>query len=1100
MKKNRVLVADDKEESRYLLRTLLQSQGYEVEEAAHGAEALIKARQAPPDLIISDLLMPVMDGYTLLRQWKADERLKSIPFIVYTATYTDAKDERLALDMGADDFILKPTEPEPFVARVQKVLKKAESGALAPVRSPSPEKEVVAKEYSEVLIHKLEEKALQLEEVNRTLQRDNAERKQMEEALIQSEGHLRSVVQTAGDAIVTVDSEDKIRLWNDAAETMFGFPSKEMIGQPLVKVLPERYRRDFQKRAKRPAMTGQLIIGQHPTEAAGLHRDGHEFPVEITISNWKVKEGNFSTAIIRDVSERKRAVEALRSSQAMLQTVLNSIPSAVFWKDRELKYLGANRTFLESVGMKSVKDLTGKTDYDLSWETHQAESFREFDKKVMDSGKPEYDIIETYRKADGSNAWAKTNKVPLRDSQGKVIGILGTYEDITGRKLTEEALSKSEAQLANAAFIARLGPWEYDVVRDKYRFNDQFYAVLKTNAAREGGYVMSSAEYTKRFVHPDDKNIVGDETRKAIETSDPEFNRTLEHRALFADGSSGFLSVRFFIVKDAGGNTIRTYGVNQDITERKHAEEEIRKRLRELEGMNRVSTVLRTMPTVSRMLPHFLDETLAAVECDTGAIWLFNPAAGVLRREVARGWMDTPENAECKPGEGFPGGAFTSGHLHLSEEFVGDPELRIARRDSIPAGWGGVSVPIRSEQDNVGVVCVAMPLPRRITAEQANLLVILADMAGTAIQRTRLNDQTKTQLEHLSALHAIDTAITASMNLDVTMSYFLDQVVNQLRVDAAAVLLNNPRMMILEYFSGRGFRGKGIASTRLRLGEGQSGRAALERRLIHVAITSHDPMAKPERIAGEGFVAHTSVPLIAKGQVKGILELFHRNAFSPNEEWLGFLNTLAGQAAIAIDNATLFSDLQTANLQLARAYDSTLEGWSRAMDLRDKETEGHSQRVTETSLALAKSMGLSESELVNIRRGALLHDLGKLGVPDSILNKPSSLTEGEIEIMHRHPALAYELLMPIDFLRPALDIPYCHHERWDGSGYPRGLKSDEIPLPARIFAVSDVFDALTSDRPYRGAWPREKAVEYIRERAGKEFDPRVVEAFLRMPG
>ncbi len=955
MKRIRVLIADDKEESRHLLLALLQGHGYEVEEAAHGAEALIKARQNPPNLIISDLLMPVMDGYTLLRQWKADDRLKVIPFVVYTATYTDAKDEQLALDMGADDFILKPTEPEAFVSRIQNVMKK----------TPSQEKSSVAKEYNEVLIRKLEEKALQLEQVNRRLQEDNAERKRAEEALIQSEGHLRSVVQTAGDAIVTVDSEDKIRLWNDAAETMFGYPSKEMIGQPLAKVLPERFRSEFQKRAKRPAVTGQLIIGQHPTEAAGLHRDGHEFSVEITISNWKVKEGSFSTAIIRDITERKQAVEALRSSQTMLQTVLNSIPSAVFWKDSDLKYLGANRTWLELVGLKSAKDVVGKSDYDLPWDKKQADSFREYDRKVMEAGTPEFDIIESFRQANGSTAWAKTNKVPLRDAQDKVIGILGTYEDITGRK---------------------------------------------------------------------------------------------------------------------------------------HAEEEIRKRLRELEGMNRVSTILRTMPTLSQMLPHLLDEALAAMDSDTGAIWLFDSAAGVLKREVARGWMEAVEGGECKPGEGFPGGVFTANSLHRSDEFKTDPDLRIVNRDSIPAGWGGVSIPIRSEQDIVGAVCVAMPLPRKVTAEEANLLVILSDMAGTAIQRTRLNEQTRSQLEHLSALHAIDTAITASMNLDVTMSYFLDQVVNQLHVDAAAVLLNNPRMMILEYFSGRGFRGKGIASTRLRFGEGQSGRAALERRLIHVAITSHDPMAKPERIAGEGFVAHTSVPLIAKGQVKGILELFHRNPFSPKEEWLGFLNTLAGQAAIAIDNATLFSDLQSANLQLARAYDSTLEGWSRAMDLRDKETEGHSQRVTETALLLAKSMGLSDSELVHIRRGALLHDLGKLGVPDSILNKPASLTEEEMEIMHRHPALAYELLMPIEFLRPALDIPYCHHEHWDGSGYPRGLKGDEIPLPARIFAVSDVFDAVTSDRPYRAAWSREKAIEYIRERSGKDFDPRVVEAFLRMPG
>jgi PAS domain S-box-containing protein len=801
--------------------------------------------------------------------------------------------------------------------------------------------------------------------------------------------------------------------------------------------------------------------------------------------------------ILRDITERKRADEALRSSRNMLRTVLDSIPSAVFWKDRELNYLGGNRPWLEAVGLKFTEQVVGKSDYDLPWEKHQADSFREYDRKIIEAGKAEYGIVESFRQADGTIAWARTNKVPLRDTQGSVIGILGTYENITERKEAEEALRKSEAMLSNAAVIARLGPWEYDVAKDEFIFNDQFYAIFKTTAAEVGGYTLSSAEYAKRFVHPDDLHLVGDETRQAVETSDPHFNRTLEHRMFYADGTPGFISVRFFIQKDAEGKTVKTYGVNQDITDRKRAEEELRKRLRELEGMNRLSTVLRTGPALEEMMPRLLEEALAAVESDTGAIWLFDAPAGVLRRMAARGWLGGIPNTESKPGEGFPGIIFSANQVHLSDEFADDPDLGIIRRESIPKGWGGVCIPVRSEKETLGVVCIALPHPRKIAPEEMNILVTLAEMAGTAIQRTRLNEQTKHQVERLSALHAIDSAITASMNLNVTMNYFLDQVVNQLHVDAADVLLCNPRVMQLEFLAGRGFHGKGISASRLRFGEGQAGRAAIERRLNHSAIASQESIAKPERIAGEGFVTHTSVPLIAKGQVKGILEIFHRTPFDPKPDWLDFLNTLAGQAAIAIDNATLFSDLQNVNTQLALAYDTTLEGWSRAMDLRDKETEGHSQRVTETTLVLAQAMGLASNELVHMRRGALLHDLGKLGVPDSILNKPASLTEEEKAVMRRHPVLAYELLMPVEFLRPSLDIPYCHHERWNGSGYPRGLSGDQIPLPARIFAVADVFDALTSNRPYRAAWSREKAIDYIRERAGTEFDPRVVETFLR---
>jgi PAS domain S-box-containing protein len=1098
MKTQRVLIVDDKEESLYLLRALLQGNGFEVVTAAHGAEALVKARQNPPDLIISDLLMPVMDGYSLLRHWKSDERLRAIPFIVYTATYTDAKDERLALDLGADDFILKPTEPEPFLTRIKNVLAKVKSGELPPVRAAIPENAALVKEYDEVLIRKLEEKALQLGDANRALQEDIVQRKKIEEALTQSEEHLRSVVQTAGDSIVTIDAHGKVCFWNSAAETMFGYSSSDMIGQPLDKVLPERFRGEFQKKPKRKILTGQLVLGQHPTEAIALRRDGREFPVEITISSWKVKEGAFSTVIIRDITERKRADEALRGSRAMLQTVLDSIPSAVFWKDRNSVVLGGNRAWLRAAGFNSSEEVVGKTDYDLPWDKKQADSFREYDKKVMDSGVPEYDILESFRQADGTTAWAKTNKVPLRDAKGDVIGILGTYENITDRRQAEESLRKSEAQLSNAASIARLGPWEYDTTKDVFTFNDQFYAVFKTTAAEVGGYTMSSADYAKRFVHPDDIKLVGMAIQKALETTDPNYSQTIEHRIFFADGTPGFISVRFFVVKDARGKTVKTHGVNQDITERKRAEEEMRKRLRELEGMNRVSTILRTASTLEKIVPQLLDDSLAIIESDTGAIWLFDSATETLRRAAARGWLAQVKTAVCKPGEGFPGSVFAANRVQVSDEFASDPNLHTSPRDSIPAGWGGVCIPIRSEKESIGVVCIALPLPRKISPGEVNLMVTLSEMAGTAIQRTRLNEQTRNQLDRLNALHSIDTAINASMDLNVTLGFFLDQVMSQLRVDASAILLCDSSQILMEYVAGRGFRGNAIANTRLRVGEGHAGRAAIERRLIHIADMTHEPVAHSERVAGEGFVSHTAIPLIAKGQVKGVLELFHRTAFTPTAEWLDFLKTLSSQAAIAIDNATLFSDLQNANIKLGRAYDATLEGWSRAMDLRDKETEGHSQRVTETTLRLAQKMGLGEEDLVHIRRGALLHDLGKLGVPDSILNKPGSLTDEETAVMRRHPALAYELLTPIDFLRPALDIPYCHHERWDGSGYPRGLKGQQIPLSARIFAVGDVFDALTSDRPYRAAWSHDKAVEYIREQSGKGFDPQVVEAFYQL--
>jgi putative nucleotidyltransferase with HDIG domain len=384
-----------------------------------------------------------------------------------------------------------------------------------------------------------------------------------------------------------------------------------------------------------------------------------------------------------------------------------------------------------------------------------------------------------------------------------------------------------------------------------------------------------------------------------------------------------------------------------------------------------------------------------------------------------------------------------------------------------------------------------------VRGELGQLMRTFDEMAGALEQEA---SQLQRQLKRLGALRTIDTAITASPDLPMTLHILLEQVTLQLGVDAADVLLLSPHAPRLDYAAGRGFSTPALKHTHLPLGEGYAGRAAQDRRLICIPDLAKGAgdLVRAPLLSEEAFVAYCAVPLIAKGQVQGVLEIFHRAPLIPTKDWLNFLETLAGQAAIAIDNATLFANLQRSNADLELAYDRTLEGWSRALDLRDRETEGHSRRVTETTLHLARAMGLPEPDLVHIRRGALLHDIGKMGIPDAILLKPGPLTSEERAIIQRHPVYAYDLLSPIDFLQPALDIPYCHHEKWDGTGYPRRLPGQEIPLAARIFAVADVWDALRSSRPYRPAWTERRARQYIRTQAGKHFDPHVVQIFLRM--
>jgi HD-GYP domain-containing protein (c-di-GMP phosphodiesterase class II) len=212
---------------------------------------------------------------------------------------------------------------------------------------------------------------------------------------------------------------------------------------------------------------------------------------------------------------------------------------------------------------------------------------------------------------------------------------------------------------------------------------------------------------------------------------------------------------------------------------------------------------------------------------------------------------------------------------------------------------------------------------------------------------------------------------------------------------------------------------------------------------------------------------------------------------------MAFLEALAGQAAIAVDNATLLTELQRSNIELTMAYDNLIDGWAQIQELRDSNMEGHNHRVTELATQLASEMELKSDDLGHLRRGAMLHDVGMAVVPDTILLKPSPLSVEEKKILEKHPAIAFRLLGNIHHLRPALDIPYCHHERWDGSGYPRGLKGTNIPMFARIFAVVDVWDSLLSNRAFRKAWPKEQALDYLREQSGKIFDPLVVRSFLR---
>ncbi|MBM3144368.1 MAG: GAF domain-containing protein [Chloroflexi bacterium] len=555
------------------------------------------------------------------------------------------------------------------------------------------------------------------------------------------------------------------------------------------------------------------------------------------------------------------------------------------------------------------------------------------------------------------------------------------------------------------------------------------------------------------------------------------------------------------------GRIAGTLAVFADITERAQSEEETRQRLNELGLLYESGLFLSQLlppkeigqniiELMSRVLGwHHLTIRQYHPEDETLELLAFSQP-GLKDEEEHLAIEKRFKTMIARSGDGLSGWVVKHGQTARCGDVTADPRYM----ETVAGIRSGMYVPMKISQRVIGVISVESEQADAFKEADEQLIATVAAQAAIALENARLYLDARRRLQQVQALHEIDRAIAGSVSLPITLDVLLGHATTQLGVDAACVLLSNPHTYSLEYSSGRGFHTSALQHTHLRVGEGHAGRVALEQRIIHVPNLSkiETGFLRSPLLKSEGFVTYVGIPLIAKGKIKGVLEIFHRQSFEPDREWWDLLETLAGQAAVAIDNATLFSDLQQSNVELVLAYDNTLEGWAKALELRDRETEGHTRRVVERTLRLSRALGIGREEIVHIRRGALLHDIGKMGVPDSILLKPGPLNDEEWEIMRQHPVYAYEMLSAISFLRPALDIPYCHHERWDGTGYPRGLKGEHIPLSARIFAVVDVCDALMSDRPYRKAWSKVDTAKYIREQSGSYFDPRVVHEFLKL--
>ncbi len=878
------------------------------------------------------------------------------------------------------------------------------------------------------------------------IQRNITDRKKAETSLRESEKNLEEAQRIA-----------HVGSWTWVAATDTTYWSKELCA--ILEVDPDKptpsvadqdklYTPESMQRM-RAAISRTMETGApYEVELEGFRKDGSRRWLLSRGERWYNDKNELiglrGTAL--EITERKLNEQALRESEERYRTLFDGMLDGIYRSTHDGRFVDVNPAMVQMFGYSSREEMMA---IDIKKELYFAPEER--GSHILDTGQQETEVYRMRRK-DGTEIWVEDHGYYVHDDKGRILYHEGILRDVTERVRAENALKRSEAFTKSIVdnepecvkIVTHGGILQY--------MNPAGLAMIEVDDLKS---VVGKSVYA--LVDKKDRDAFQELTEKVLRGE----QGTLQFEIIGLKGTRRLLDTHAVPLYDEQGNVTSLLGLTRDITERKLAEDALRAAEEKYRSIfeNAIEGIYQSLPA--------------------GRFLTVNPAFAAMM-------------GYASPREMIDAITDIAGQLYIDRARRNDFVRLLEEEGSVT----GFEYQMRRKDGQLVWVSENSRVVRGAEGQILYYEGILEDITVRKLNEQQLDNH----LRQLNALHVIDNAINSNFDLRMTLEVLLREVLAQLKVDAASVLLFNKDTHTLNYTAGRGFLSKATQHTKLSAGEGFAGRVIVERKTIHIPnlAKTDSRLSAALSIAGENFTAYVGSPLIAKGQIVGVLEIFQRSPLNPTQDWFDFLGMITDQAAIAIDNAQLFENLQRSNFELTLAYDATIEGWSRALDLRDRETEGHTQRVTNLTMKLAQRMGVPDADILHIRRGALLHDIGKMGIPDSILHKPDKLTPEEWLIMRQHPTYAYAMLSPINYLKPALDIPRYHHEHWDGTGYPEALRGEQIPIAARIFAVVDVWDALTSDRAYREAWSKEKAAEYVRNESGRHFDPRVVDIFLSM--
>jgi putative nucleotidyltransferase with HDIG domain len=659
---------------------------------------------------------------------------------------------------------------------------------------------------------------------------------------------------------------------------------------------------------------------------------------------------------------------------------------------------------------------------------------------------------------------------------------------------------------------------EKDLIGQKFPLSEELDEAFSGKIAMDVSALTKSENASERGIGPrlfeiyvpirphDSANILGAyEIYHDLDVLQPQIDSV--QRLVYITLGVGFVVLYVVLLVIVGGASRELVRRNRENRELLQVEQ---KRSRQMQAINEAGRQLSAVLDLNQLLDdilrliierfHYSHATILLVQKDkiipirmrgmTNEMWDY--AQGVFRAIVG--------NA------GLIGEAAGTGRSVM----IGDASIDsrwqfLGKQDSTRAV---IAIPMTTRGKVNGVIVVGSDKPNAFEVSDISVLELIGAQSAIAVENAQLYDAARKNLRKLDALRTIDHAISATLELERTLGILIERAIEHLGQSNAAgfVALVEAETQNLKLAAVKNLSQDFVDSFKLQAGESIAGRVVEDGIPRVVTNLATDPRTKFHELrVQEGIESLIAVPMRVEGNVIGTLVIYTRKQHEFTDEETDFFVTLGGQAAIAVQNAQLYertksqaTSLAQLATQLQDSYLETLTAMSAALDLRDRETEGHSQRVSEMTVELARTLGITDAQAIrNVRYGSILHDIGKIGISDNILLKPGSLSTVEWIEMRKHPGLGAAMLRDVKFLEDAIPIVLYHQERWNGSGYPLGLKGEEIPLAARIFAVVDVFDALTSARPYRKPMAQSQALDYIQSQSGILFDPQVVEAFVR---